>query len=157
MAAHSSRTSVDAVDSSVEASGSAFESGHDESSEIQLSAAEALPATGRFLGRVVYNASYAVSFGITFPVMMIVRVVPKENALVHGFVDGALAARDQVYGWHEEMDEEHHDADEDGGHASDNGTGHHEESTGHAAHRRTRAKRGGARKTTGRSSSRKKG
>ena len=155
MAVHSSRTSVDAVDSSVDAPGSAFESGHVGSSEIWLSGSQALPATGRFLGRVVYNASYAVSFGVTFPVMMIVRVVPRENSLVHGLVDGALAARDRVYGWPEGLEEDHHEGEE-GSDASGNGTGHHEDSPAHATHRRTRAKRGGTRKTTGRSSSRKK-
>jgi len=156
MAAHSSRTSVDTVDSSVDAPRSAFESGHVGSSEIQLSGSGALPATGRFLGRVVYNTSYAVSFGVTFPVMMIVRVMPRENALVHGLVDGALAARDRVYGWPEGLEEDQHEAEEDGSDASENGTGHHEDSPARATRRRTPTKRGGTRKTTGRSSSRKK-
>jgi len=154
MAAHSSRTPVDTVDSSVDAPGSAFDSGHVGSSEIRLSGSEALPATGRFLGRVVYNASYAVSFGVTFPVMMIVRVMPRENALVHGFVDGALAARDRVYGWPEGLEEDHHEAEEHLD-ASENGTGHHEDSPARATRRRTPTKRGGPRKTTGRSSRKK--
>src|SRR5262249_2053590 len=118
MAAHSSRTSVHTVDSLSNASGSIFDSLMQGASDIQLgasdtqvSAAEALPATGRFIGRVLYNTSYAVSFGVTFPVMMIVRIVPKENALVHGLVDGALAARDRVHEWGGEMveTEDHHE------------------------------------------------
>jgi len=161
MAAHASRTSVDTVDSVGNASGSIFDSLRQGASDLQVSAGEALPATGRFLGRVFYNASYAVSFGVTFPVMMIVRIVPKENAMVHGLVDGALAARDRVHDWGGEMmamEEDHHEADaeEADSHASGNGTGHPAASA-HKTQRRPRAKKSttGARKTT-RSSSKKK-
>ena len=153
MAAHTSKTSVD---STVDASASIFDSIKQGASEIQLSAAEALPATSRFLGRIVYNTSYAVSFGVTFPVMMIVRVVPKDNALVHGLVDGALAARDRVDEWNGNVVEDHHEASEERALASDNGAAHDEDSADHAARRRPRAKRTATRKTT-RSSSRKKG
>jgi hypothetical protein len=155
MAAHASRTPVDTVDSPAHASGSVFESIKQGASEIQLSASEALPATGRFLGRVIYNTSYAVSFGVTFPVMMIVRVVPKDNALVHGLVDGALAARDRVYDWSGEVEEDLHDSEDEGSGASDNGTAHDEHSSAPATHRRPKAKRSGTRKAP-RSSSRKK-
>jgi hypothetical protein len=155
MAAHSSRTAVDAVDSTAEAPGSVFDSIKQGATELQVSAYEALPATGRFLGRVIYNTSYVVAFGVTFPVLMIVRVVPKDNALVHGLVDGALAARDRVDGWRGEIEEDHPDTEDDGSDASDNGTAHDEESPVHATHRRPKAKRAATRKTT-RSSSRKK-
>jgi hypothetical protein len=147
MAAHSSRTSVHTADSVAEAPGSVFDSIKQGASELQLSAAEALPATGRFLGRIVYNTSYAVSFGVTFPVMMVVRAMPKDNALVHGLVDGALAARDRVHEWGLEPEDDHHDAEVDAVHASENGTGDHEEAD-HATHRRPRAKRTATRKTT---------
>ena len=159
MAAHATRDSVETLDHAEDHAGSAFDSFEDGAHELQLGAAGALPATGRFLGRIVYNTSYALSFGVTLPVMMIVRVVPKENPLVHGLVDGAHAARDQAFGWHHEMIEDH-ESDED--HALGNGTGHHdhEDSEDHPAKpRRTRAKRttaGTPRKAT-RTSSRKKG
>lgn len=158
MVAHSSRTSgtsVETLDRSIDAPGSAFDSLHGEGGEIQVSGSGALPATGRLLGRAIYSASYAVSFGVTFPVMMVVRIVPRDNALVHGLVDGAAAARDRVYGWPEEMVEHQHD--EDGGaHASENGSAHHDEGSGHATTRRPRAKRAATRKPPAKSS-RKKG
>jgi hypothetical protein len=146
MAAHS-RTSTHTVDSTAEAPGSVFDSLHQGASDLQVSAAEALPATGRFLGRLVYNTSYALSFGVTFPVMMIVRVVPRDNALVHGLVDGALAARDRVQEWDAGLDEDHHDVADEVSVASENGTVHHEQAD-HATHRRPRAKRTAARKTS---------
>jgi hypothetical protein len=121
-------------------------------------AAEAFPATSHFLGRVVYRTSYALAFGVTFPVMMVVRFVPKDNAIVHGLVDGAIAARDRVDEWRGEADEEEeedHDAGADLALAMDNGSAQHEDASKHTTRRRTKAKRGGTRKTT-RTTSRKK-
>ncbi len=88
--------------------------------------------------------------------MMVVRVVPKDNALVHGLIDGAVAARDQVDEWRGETAEEIHESDDETIDASENGSAHHHESAEHAARRRPKAKRTGARKTTTRSTSRKK-
>ena len=150
MSAHASRISVDTADGSIaDAAGSVFDSAKQGASEIQTRVSEALPATSRFLGRVVYKTSYAVSFGVTFPVMMVVRIVPKDNALVHGLVDGALAARDRVHEWGgEPVDEDLHESDDEAVHASDNGSAHHDDSTDHATHRRPKAKRSATRKTT---------
>lgn len=155
MAARGSRNSVETADPSADAAGSVFESVKHAASEIQLSAAEALPATSRFVGRIIYNTSYAVSFGVTFPMMMIVRVVPRDNALVHGLVDGALAARERVDAWGAEAEGDLRDSDDDGAPATDNGTAHHALSSDRAAPRRPKAKRAATRKTT-RPSSRKK-
>jgi hypothetical protein len=158
MSAHASRVSVDTVDGrAADAVGSAFASVKQGASEIQTRVSDALPATSRFLGRVVYKTSYAVSFGVTFPVMMLVRIVPKDNAMVHGLVDGALAARDRVHEWGGGVAEEDlHDSDIETAHASDNnGTAHHADSPEHATRSRPKAKRGATRKTT-RSTSRKK-
>jgi len=155
MPAHAARTPVETVDSTASVGQSALDSIKQGAYEIQARASDALPATGRFVGRVVYNTAYAVSFGLTFPVMMVVRVVPKDNVLVHGLVDGAAAARDQVDDWRGESDIDLHDDADEGSHGSENGSVHDDESTEHATHRRPRAKRGTARKTT-RSASRKK-
>jgi hypothetical protein len=155
MSGHASRTSVDTLHGPADAAESAFESVKQGASEIQARVSEALPATGHFLGRVIYKTSYALSFGVTFPVMMIVRVVPKDNALVHGLVDGALAARERVNGWRGEVEDDLHDLGTEAAHAADNGSARHDDSPDHATHRRPKAKRTGARKAT-RSTSRKK-
>ena len=159
MAAHALRDSVETLDHAEDHAESNFDSFADGTHEIQLSDAGVLPATSRFLGRIVYNTSYALSFGVTLPVMMVVRVVPKENALVHGLVDGGMAARDQAFGWHHEMMENQED---DEAHLLGNGTGlhdHDEDEDHEAKPRRTRAKRttGGTTRKTSRPSSRKKG
>jgi hypothetical protein len=154
MSAHASRVSVDTARGSVaDAAGSAFASVKQGATEIQTRVSEALPATSRFLGRVVYKTSYAVSFGMTFPVMMLVRIVPKDNVLVHGLVDGALAARDRVHEWGGDVAEEDlHDSGVETVHASENGSAHHDEPADHATRRRPKTKRAGTRSKPARAS-----
>ncbi|MGZ3396333.1 MAG: hypothetical protein ACXVB2_19585, partial [Isosphaeraceae bacterium] len=36
------------------------------------------------------------SYGIVFPTALVARAIPKENAAVHGLIDGARAAIDMV-------------------------------------------------------------
>jgi hypothetical protein len=57
-----------------------------------------MPATGDFLSRAVYRSSYAVSYGVVFPVAMVAHAIPKDNAIVNGLVDGARAAMDAIEG-----------------------------------------------------------
>jgi hypothetical protein len=155
MSPHASRTSVAAVDSAADAVGTAIESVKHGASEIQARVADAVPATRHFLGRAIYNTSYALAFGVTFPVMMIVRIVPRDNALVHGMVDGARAARDQVHGWGAAIEPELQESENNIDHASGNGSPGHDNSLNPANHRRGRPKRSATRKT-GRPASRKK-
>lgn len=53
---------------------------------------QAVPATQDVLTRVVYNGSYYLAFGVTFPALFAVRMIPGGRRLVSGFVDGAHAA-----------------------------------------------------------------
>ncbi len=80
---------ADALDAAAQAAKGGLE-------EVRSSASEALPAVGSFLSRLTYNACYAVSYGVVFPAAFVARAVPKENAAVHGFIDGARAAMDLV-------------------------------------------------------------
>jgi hypothetical protein len=56
------------------------------------------PAAYGVAGRVVYRASYGLSYCVIYPVVLLTRMVPKDNAVVHGLVDGAAAARDAAHG-----------------------------------------------------------
>jgi len=53
--------------------------------------------TSLFLCRFVYTTSYTLSYGVVFPATLIARSVPKENAAIRGFIDGARAATDKVH------------------------------------------------------------
>jgi hypothetical protein len=82
---------ADALDSAVHSAAGGVQ-------DVTASASNALPAVSGFLSDVTYKACYAVSYGIVFPTVLVVRAIPKENAVVHGFVDGAHAAIDLVNG-----------------------------------------------------------
>jgi hypothetical protein len=82
---------ADAMDAAVQAVKEGAES-------AKLSAADAWPAASQFLSRAVYKTSYAISYGLVFPAAMISRSIPRNNAFVHGLVDGARAASDAALG-----------------------------------------------------------
>ena len=50
-----------------------------------------------FFGRVAYQTSYGLSFGLSYPAFMVARLVPRDNALVYGLTDGAIAAREESH------------------------------------------------------------
>lgn len=60
--------------------------------DAKETAGKVLPAAGRFLFRFVYTTSYTFSYGIVFPVVLIAKSMPANNAMMHGFIDGAQAA-----------------------------------------------------------------
>jgi hypothetical protein len=65
-------------------------------SDAQETAASLLPDSEHFLSQLAYRTCYAISYGIVFPSVLVARSIPKNNALVHGLIDGAQAARDMV-------------------------------------------------------------
>ena len=71
-----------------------------------------MPAIGQFVSRFTYTTFYALSYGVVFPTMLVVRAIPKENCIVHGLTDGSAAARDAVTGLKTgtEVTPEHHPA-----------------------------------------------
>lgn len=77
----------------------AMQAAHDGAADARAAVNRAIPAISEFVSRFVYTTSYSVSYGIVFPVMLLARVVPKDNAFVHGLVDGAQAAKDMVDDW----------------------------------------------------------
>jgi hypothetical protein len=83
------RTVADALDTAVKAA-------KDGAADAKATAGKMLPAAGRFLSRFVYTTSYTFSYGVVFPAVLIAKSIPTNNAIVHGFVDGAHAASDTV-------------------------------------------------------------
>lgn len=65
------------------------------SSHAQASSA---PAQGEFWTRMIYNTSYAVSYGVVMPTALVASLLPQDNALMYGLVDGARAATDAALG-----------------------------------------------------------
>ena len=80
---------ADALDTAVKATKEGVE-------KARETASDAMPAVGQFLSQAAYKTCYGISFGVVFPTMLIVSLIPKNNAAVHGFIDGAHAAMDSV-------------------------------------------------------------
>lgn len=83
------KTVADALDMAVKAA-------KDGASDARATAGKVLPVASRFLSRFVYTTSYTFSYGVVFPAILIAKSIPTNNAVVHGFVDGAQAANDMV-------------------------------------------------------------
>jgi hypothetical protein len=86
------RSVADALETAVQAA-------RDGASDARSAVDKAIPAAQRFLSRFVYTTSYTLSYGVVFPAVLIAKAIPSNNALVHGFIDGARAASDTVDQW----------------------------------------------------------
>jgi hypothetical protein len=83
------KTVADALDIAVKAAKGG-------AADAKATAGKIVPAAGRSLSRFVYTSSYTLSYGVMFPAILIAKLVPANNAVMHGFVDGAKAANDMV-------------------------------------------------------------
>lgn len=61
--------------------------------DARASVEEAWPKVAETINKGVYNLAYGVAFGLTFPVVFVAKVVPQNNCVVWGLVDGARAAQ----------------------------------------------------------------
>ena len=92
-------SSGDPLKSVADALETAVQAAKDGAADARAAVEKALPAASRFLSRFVYTTSYTFSYGVVFPTVLIAKSIPTNNALVHGFVDGARAASDTVDQW----------------------------------------------------------
>jgi hypothetical protein len=72
-------------------------------SAVQQGAADArdkarqiAPGIGRAVSKTIYATCYYTSYGFVFPTLLIVSLLPLENAVGYGLGDGARAAKDAV-------------------------------------------------------------
>jgi hypothetical protein len=89
-------SSSDPLKAVADALETAVQAAKEGAADAKAMAEKALPATTRFLSRFVYTTSYTFSYGVVFPTVFAARSIPKNNAIVHGLVDGAQAAVDMV-------------------------------------------------------------
>ena len=48
------------------------------------------------MSRMIYNGSYALAYGVVYPIVFIAQSLPQDNPVIHGFRDGARAAMDEL-------------------------------------------------------------
>jgi hypothetical protein len=57
------------------------------------------PATLQpIVSRIAYDSGYYLTYGVVFPTVFLVHLIPGVRGLTSGFVDGAAAARKYVDG-----------------------------------------------------------
>ncbi len=49
-------------------------------------------ATSQFASKCVYTTCFTASYGVVFPVVLLARVIPRNNEAVRAMIDGAQAA-----------------------------------------------------------------
>src|SRR5271168_4693370 len=80
---------ADALDTAVQTTKQGVE-------KARATASDVIPAASQLLSQAAYKTCYGISFGVVYPTMLIVSLIPKNNAAVLGFIDGAHAAMDSV-------------------------------------------------------------
>ncbi len=80
---------ADALDTAVQATKDGVE-------QARATAGDVIPAAGQFLSQAAYKTCYGISFGVVYPTMLLVGLIPKNNAAVNGLIDGAHAAMDSL-------------------------------------------------------------
>jgi hypothetical protein len=80
---------ADAMDAAVKAAKDGAES-------ARATAVDALPVANQMVSRLVYKTCYSLSYGVVFSSVLVARSIPRNNAAVHGLIDGAHAALDMV-------------------------------------------------------------
>jgi hypothetical protein len=91
--AASVNSSLSSVSNALELVATAARNG---AADARVAANEALANTSLFLSRIIYQTTYAVSFGVVFPAAFVARAIPRNNAAVRGLIDGAHAASRRV-------------------------------------------------------------
>jgi hypothetical protein len=83
----------DAASSVVNAVSGAAENAVAGASEAVTAAIDGWP------GKLVYGICYSTSYLVVLPVMLFVAVIPSDNVLVQGLLEGSVAARDKAQAW----------------------------------------------------------
>ena len=92
-------TGADPLTAIADAMDAAFEAAKGRGALARITIGDLVP-TGRFLRRAIYQASYAVSFGVVLPAVLIARAIPRRNLVSRGLIDGAQAAMQAVHDRH---------------------------------------------------------
>lgn len=65
-------------------------------SDARATIEQAWPKVTGTIGKGVYGLAYGVAFGVTFPVVLVAKVLPHNNCIGWGLMDGAHAANSAV-------------------------------------------------------------
>ena len=77
-----------------EALDTAVQAAKGEVEDVRATVSGAIPPLGGSVSDITYKTCYPISHGLFFPTVLVARVIPRENAAVHGFIDGVRATID---------------------------------------------------------------
>jgi len=63
-------------------------------SDARAAAANALPLTAKAIRSGIHATGFAVGFTVCFPAYLVARLLPRDNCVAYGLVDGSRAACD---------------------------------------------------------------
>lgn len=66
-------------------------------SDAQQTAEKILPTLGAALSKGMYGLGYGLGYGVAFPAVLVAKVLPQENCVAWGLIDGAHVAHDTAY------------------------------------------------------------
>ena len=84
----------DPLNSVDEALDTAVQAAKEEMEDVRATASGALPPLGSSVSDITYKTCDPISYGLFFPIVLVARAIPKENAAVHGLIDGARVTID---------------------------------------------------------------
>jgi hypothetical protein len=64
--------------------------------KVKAAISDAGPRALRSLSRVTYASTYVISYGVVYAAVFVVKALPQDNAFMHGFRDGGIAAQDAL-------------------------------------------------------------
>jgi len=48
------------------------------------------------MSRMIYSGSYALAYGVVYATVFVAQMIPPDNSMMHGFLDGGKAAMDEL-------------------------------------------------------------
>src|SRR5262245_4090254 len=68
----------------------------DGAADARAKVQEVLPNVQHYVSLGIYNGSYYLSYGVVFPAVFLIHVIPGGKSLASGIVDGAVAGAEYV-------------------------------------------------------------
>ena len=84
----------DPLNSVDEALDTAVQAAKEEREDVRATVSGAIPPLGGSVSDITHKTCDPISYGLFFPTVLVARAIPRENAAVHGFIDGVRATID---------------------------------------------------------------
>ena len=63
---------------------------------VEETGADADTGVLQTMSRMIYSGSYALAYGVVYATVFVAQMIPQDNSMMHGFLDGGKAAMDEL-------------------------------------------------------------